>query len=97
VIFVVLLRFSGDKGKAGQFMQAHNAWIQQGVDEGVFLLVGSLLQNAGGAIIAHNTTLADLEQRVKGDPFVECGVVSPEVLEIKPNRADQRLSFLLEK
>jgi uncharacterized protein YciI len=95
MMFVVFLRFFGDKGKAGQFMQAHNTWIQRGVDEGVFLLVGSLLPNAGGAIIAHNTTLADLEQRVKSDPFVEYGVVRPEVLEIKPNRTDQRLSFLL--
>jgi uncharacterized protein YciI len=95
MMFIVFLRFSGDKGKAGQFMQAHNTWIQRGVDEGVFLLVGSLLPNAGGAIIAHNTTLADLEQRVKSDPFVEYGVVRPEVLEIKPNRTDQRLSFLL--
>ena len=94
-MFVVFLRFSGDKGKAGQFMQAHNAWIQRGIDDGVFLVVGSLLPNAGGAIVAYNTTLADLQQRVTSDPFVEHGVVSPEVLEIKPSRTDQRLSFLL--
>ena len=94
-MFIVLLRFSANKGQAGQFMEGHNEWIRSGFDDGVFLVVGSLQPNAGGGIVAHNTTLADLESRVKDDPFVAENVVSAEILEITPAKADERLQFLL--
>ncbi len=45
-------------------------------------LVGGLQPNLGGAIVAHNTSLADLQTRVNEDPFVAENVVSAEVLEI---------------
>ena len=41
-MFVVLLKFSANKGQAGQFMEGHKEWIRRGFDEGVFLLVGNL-------------------------------------------------------
>jgi len=93
-MFIVLLRFSGNKPKAPQFMDAHKAWIKRGLDDGVFLLVGSLQPNQGGGIVAHNTSLSDLEQRVRTDPFVEEGIVTSEILEITPTLTDQRLAFL---
>jgi uncharacterized protein YciI len=94
-MFVVLLKFADSKGKAAELMQAHNDWIKRGLDDGVFLLVGSLQPMAGGAIVACNTTLADLEARVSADPFVAQNVVKPEILEIAPSKADPRLAFLL--
>ena len=92
-MFVVTLSFA-DKAKAPQFMEGHNAWIRQGFDDGVFLLAGSLQPQAGGAILAHGITRADLERRVRDDPFVAEGVVSPAILEIAPGRVDDRLAFL---
>ena len=94
-MFVVFLRFSDNKSQAGQFMDGHNAWIKRGFNDGVFLLVGSLHPNAGGAIVAHNTSLSDLDGRVSEDPFVAENVVRAEILEITPARADKRLEFLL--
>lgn len=94
-MFVVLLRFSDNKAQAGQFMDGHKAWIQRGLEDGVFLLVGSLQPNQGGAILAHNTTLSDLENLVKGDPFVTEKVVTADILEITPTKVDTRLEFLL--
>ncbi len=94
-MFIVLLKFSGNKGQAGQFMEGHNEWIRRGFDDGVFLLVGSLQPNLGGGIVAHNTTLSDLQSRVNNDPFVAENVVSAEILEITPSKADERLKFLL--
>jgi uncharacterized protein YciI len=93
-MFVVLLRFA-DKGKAGQFMEGHKEWIKRGFDDGVFLLAGSLQPGLGGAIVAHNTPLPDLQSRVNRDPFVIENVVTAEILEIAPARADERLKFLL--
>lgn len=95
-MFVVLLRFSGNKGRAGQFMDGHREWIKRGFDDGVFLLVGSLQPNSGGGIVAHNTSLPDLRRRVNDDPFVAENVASAEILEVAPSRADERLKFLLD-
>lgn len=94
-MFIVLLKFSSNKGHASQFMAGHNEWIKRGFDDGVFLLVGSLQPNLGGGIVAHNTSLPDLQHRVNNDPFVAENVVSAEILEITPSKTDERLKFLL--
>lgn len=93
-MFVVLLKFSNNKSRAGAFMEAHKAWIQQGFDDGVFLMVGSLQPNLGGTVFAHRTTLSELQKRVGEDPFVAENIVTPEILEISPAKLDERLAFL---
>ncbi len=94
-MFVVLLKFSGNKAQASQFMEGHKAWIKRGFDDGVFLLAGSLLPGSGGAILAHNASLSELQGRVNNDPFVAKNVVTAEILDIAPSKADERLAFLL--
>lgn len=93
-MFVVTLKFSANKAKAPVLMDGHNAWIKRGFDEGIFLLTGSIQQSAGGAVLAHNTSRADLEARVQEDPFVVENVVTADILEIAPGRTDDRLAFL---
>jgi uncharacterized protein YciI len=94
-MYIVLLRFSNNKAKAGDLMPGHKAWLDRGVDDGVFLVVGSLQPQLGGAIVAHDMTRADLDARILEDPFVVHDVVKPEVLEVSPSMTDQRLTFLL--
>jgi uncharacterized protein YciI len=94
-MFIVLLKFAANRAQAGQFMQGHNEWIRRGFDDGVFLLVGGLQPNAGGGIVAHNTSRAELERRVAADPFVEQSIVTPEIVEIAPARFDKRLKFIM--
>ncbi|MDK1489731.1 hypothetical protein QN219_06620 [Sinorhizobium sp. 7-81] len=93
-MFVVTLKLSDNRAKASALMEGHNAWIKRGFDDSIFLLTGSLRSNAGGAVLAHNTTRADLEARLKEDPFVAEGVVSADILEIEPGRTEDRLAFL---
>ena len=95
-MFIVLLKFSSNKGRASQFMEGHKEWIKRGFDDGVFLLVGNLQPNLGGGIVARNTSLSDLQDRVNDDPFVAENVVNAEILEIAPSRTDDRLKFLLD-
>ena len=95
-MFIVLLKFSENKANASQFMEGHKEWIKRGFDDGVFLLAGSLKPNLGGGIVAHNTSLSDLQSRVNSDSFVAEKVVTAEILEIDPARADARVSFLLD-
>ena len=94
-MFVVLLKFSGNKVQAKQFMEGHKEWIKRGFEDGVFLLVGSLQPDSGGAVLAHNTSLPDLQSRVNNDPFVAENIVTAEILEIAPSKIDERLAFLL--
>jgi uncharacterized protein YciI len=94
-MFVVSLKFSENKSRANQFMEGHKEWIKRGFDDGVFLLVGNLQPNLGGGIVAHNTSLSDLESRVNDDPFVAENVVTADILEIAPSKTDERLQFLL--
>jgi len=94
-MFVVLLKFADNEGKAGQFLEKHKAWLQRGFDDGIFLLAGSLQRSLGGAIVAHNSSMPDLQERVDADPFVAEGIVSAEILEISPSRVDDRLKSIL--
>jgi uncharacterized protein YciI len=95
-MFVILLKFSENNSKAGEYMDSHNEWIKRGFEDGVFLLIGSLQPNLGGTVIAHITSLSELEVRVNSDPYVAKNVVSAEILEIDPKKADERLNFLVE-
>jgi uncharacterized protein YciI len=93
-MFVVALKFSANKAEAAQFMDGHNAWIKRGFEDDIFLMTGRLQPSAGGAILAHNVSCADLEARVDQDPFVVADVVRADIMEIAPGRTDERLAFL---
>jgi uncharacterized protein YciI len=95
-MFVVLLKFSDNKSRASDFMQGHNEWIKRGIDDGKFVLVGSIKPGAGGAILAIDNSLAALQERVNADPFVVENIVRAEILEISPGKWDERLAFLAE-
>ena len=94
-MFTVLLKFAENRAKAPDFMEGHKAWIKQGFDDGVFLMVGSLQPNMGGAILAHGLTRDALETFVNADPFVVEGIVDAEILEITPARVNPQLEFLM--
>lgn len=94
-MFIVLFRFSDNKQDAGKLMEKHTKWVKQGFEEDVFLLAGSLLPKAGGGILAYNTSISELQDRVNQDPFVQEKVVSAEIIEIAPSKAHERLDFLI--
>ena len=94
-MYIVFLKFSANKSQVGQRMDAHKAWIKRGFDDGVFLLAGSLEPGLAGGILAHNTSLADLQSRVNDDPFVAEDVVKAEIFELDPGKADARLQFMV--
>lgn len=49
----------------------------------------------GRGIVVHNTFLSALQNRANKDPFVAENLVSAEIIEITPVKADERLKFLL--
>jgi len=96
-MFVIFLAFAENRDKAGGLMDAHKAWIREGLDDGVFLLVGNLLPRAGGAIIADGENFKAIEERIARDPFVAEGVVTAAVHEIAPSLASGPFAALLNR
>ncbi len=93
-MYVVLLRFSANKTQAPEHMAAHREWIKKGVDEGVFILVGSIRSGRGGAILATGLSPEALQARVNEDPFVAHDIVKAEIVDIAPNITSPELAFL---
>jgi uncharacterized protein YciI len=93
---IVFLRFTERKSDAGKFMQGHKDWIQRWFDAGCFLLTGSLNPQTGGVILVDRISREELDQLVMQDPFVEQGIVTPEIVELVPSRVDECLAFLLD-
>jgi len=94
-MFVVLLKFSTNKSRAGEWMSDHKAWLQKGFDDGVFMASGSLQGQQGGCVLAHGLDMTDLNQRLSEDPFVIHDVVSVDVIDVALSKTDPRLEFLL--
>lgn len=94
-MFIILLKFSENRQHASKFMEAHMKWLEQGFDDGVFILAGSIKPNLGGAIIAKNSSIELIKYRANQDPFVIEKIVESEVIEISPSKMDDRLSDLL--
>ena len=94
-MYIVFLKFGPNRSQAPRWMNEHKQWIQSGIDDGVFLMAGSLDEARGGAVLAVNTTRPALMTRVRQDPFVAHGVVTAEVLGITPSRVAPGLSEFL--
>ncbi len=93
-MFIITLKFTEKRPEAANYLDAHNAWIKQGFEENLFLLVGRIEPKLGGGIIAHNTQLDTLTDFVNQDPFVEHGIVEASIQQWTPARTEERLSFL---
>lgn len=96
-MFVIQLKFSTNKANASQFMDGNNAWLKDGFSRGTFLLAGTIQPKLGGAILAHNATLEQIQAIVKEDPFVAESVVAAEIIEITPAKVAPQLEFLLQQ
>lgn len=82
---MIFLRFGPKRAQASQWMAAHKEWIGQGIADGVFLFAGSLDDGQGGAVLATGEAREQLAARVSRDPFVEHGVVTADIVAIKPS------------
>lgn len=95
-MFIIFLKFSHNRENASEYMPSHKAWLKRGFDNGYFLLVGSLVDQQGGCILAHNIESSALHELVKQDPFVEEGVVVAEIHQLSPTMTNTALQFLVD-
>ncbi len=90
---MILLEFGENKSAAPEFMEAHNAWIDKGFADGVFLMTGSL-KSGSGIILASGENDVQMAERIALDPFVAHGVVSSRILEFDAKRTAPEFAFL---
>lgn len=67
-MYIIFLKFGSDRAQANQWMAEHLRWIQQGIDDGVFLMAGSLDNGQGGAVLAMKLEREEVQRRVALDP-----------------------------
>lgn len=95
-MYIIFLKFGPNRTLAGQWMAEHLRWIQQGIDDGAFLLAGSLDNEQGGVVLAANLARAAVERRVGEDPFVIHGVVTADIHAVAPSRTVPGMAALLD-
>jgi uncharacterized protein YciI len=88
-LHLVLLEFA-DRSRAPEHMDGHNRWIDDGFADGVFVLTGTM-PGRGGTVWIRGLDTAEVQERLGQDPFVEHGVVSPQIIEVEPSRVDPAL------
>ena len=74
-MFVVVLRFTANRDNASQYLEGHKDWIGQGIDAGVFLVVGTL--QSGGAVPSWRTTrrcpsFRAVSTPIRSSPLTSC-------------------------
>lgn len=84
-LFIVFLRFGPNRADAGQWLAAHKVWIREGIDDGIFLMVGSLDDAQGGVVLAAGQDRAAIRSRMEQDPFVSHGVAVAEIHAVVPS------------
>lgn len=84
-LFIVFLRFGPNRADAGRWLAQHKLWLRQGIDDGTFLMAGSLDDAQGGVVLAAGHDRAELLARVEQDPFVTHGVVRAEMHAVAPS------------
>lgn len=95
-MYIIFLKFGPNRAQAGQWMDEHVRWIQQGIEDGAFLMAGSLDQAQGGVVLAANMERAELQKRIELDPFVIHEVVSAEIYAVAPSRMAHGMAALLD-
>jgi uncharacterized protein YciI len=93
-LFIIHLTYTAPLEEIDRQLAPHQAWVNAGLAEGVFVAAGPLVPRTGGVILAHGLTRAALEARLAEDPFVKAGLVRVEVLDHAIRAADPRLAFL---
>ncbi len=93
-MFIVRLTYTAPLEEIDREVEAHRAWVEAGLAEGVFVAAGPLVPRTGGVILAHGVTREALDARLAEDPFARAGLVQVEVVDYAIRVADPRLAFL---
>ncbi len=83
-LFVVILTYVAPLEQINASGADHVAWLQRGYDEGVLLASGRQVPRTGGVILAKGASLAEVEARMREDPFQQRGLATARIIAFEP-------------
>jgi uncharacterized protein YciI len=97
-VFVALSTYTTSVEEVLPLAAAHGEWVTEGYTSGRILVSGRRVPLNGGLLVVRGKDVAEVEQWVSGDPFVQEAVVEYRVYEFDatdfPHRSDAFESFL---
>jgi uncharacterized protein YciI len=87
-MFVLLLTYTKPLAEVDALMRDHMRWMRGQYDAGRFIVSGRQIPRTGGVILARGDDRAEIERIAAGDPFVEGGVASVEVIQFRPSQTE---------
>ena len=83
-MFIVTLRYTGTLAEVDAHLDAHVAWLHQGIADGWLLVAGRQVPRTGGILIARGDRDA-IVAKTATDPFVVNGVAEVTLTEFTPS------------
>ena len=87
-MFVLLLTYTKPLAEVDALMRDHMRWLRGQYDAGRFIVSGRQIPRTGGVILARGEDRGEIERIAAGDPFVEGGVASVEVIQFRPSQTE---------
>ncbi len=95
-LFVVVLTYVAPIEAIDAAGVDHVAWLQEGYAAGAFLASGRRVPRNGGIIIATAASQAELEERLRGDPFQARNLAVADILPFEGNLLNDALRTALD-
>lgn len=80
-MFVLTLTYTAPIERIDELLDAHVAWLKQGIADGLLLAAGRQVPRVGGVLIAQGDRTA-VEAFAHGDPFVAEGAATVALTEV---------------
>jgi len=85
-MFVLLLTYTTPLDEVDALMRKHMAWLDEHYAAGRFIVSGRRVPRTGGVILARGDDREEMEALAAGDPFVQGGVATVEVIQFRASQ-----------
>lgn len=96
-MFIVIVRISEQARTDKKRLQGHRTWVKQHIDNGIFVLAGSFIDepvSSAGMVFAHCESREQLDAIIATDSYFNGGATY-EIHEYKPSFVDPHLAEYL--
>ena len=93
-VCLILLHYVVPLDEIDRHMTAHIGWLEQGYEQGLFLMSGRRNPRTGGVIVCRGRK-AEVEALASSDPFATSGAIVIEVIEFNASWAADAVAAAL--
>mgnify|MGYP000961121395 CR=1 FL=1 len=88
-MFIVSLTYTKPIEEVEKYFEAHLVFLNTNYSAKKFIVSGRKNPRTGGIILAHHSTLDELQEIIKDDPFYQNQVADYEIIEFIPTKFDE--------